>query len=84
MEKNKKIRKQVQLNKETVDFIKEEAKKYGLSESSFINICIKDYKDKKIMIEQAEKQTIHAENQKVLADKMNEIINQIEEIKRCK
>lgn len=84
MEKNKKIRKQVQLNKETVDFIKEEAQKYGLSESSFINICIKDYKDKKIMIEQAEKQVIHEENQKVLADKMNEIINQIEEIKKCK
>ena len=84
MEKNKKIRKQEQLNKETVDFIKEEAQKFGLSESSFINICIKDYKDKKIMIEQAEKQVIHAENQKVLADKMNEIINQIEEIKKCK
>ena len=84
MEKNKKIRKQVQLTKETVNFIKEEAERHGLSESGFINICIKDYKDKKIIIEQTEKQSIYEENQKVLADKINEIINQIEEIKKCK
>lgn len=81
---NKLYRVNIRVSKKIKSYFESKSKDTGVSQSSLMAMAIDEYIDQKIMIEQAEKQVIHAENQKVLADKMNEIINKIEEIKKCK
>lgn len=52
---NKKLRKNIQLSEKMAKFVEEECEELGISQSGFINLCIRQYKDQQAAITELSK-----------------------------